>query len=95
MSDEKPQPIGLKIYLMLTLPFDIAGFLTGAWIARSPEALAAFEAKIRSAGTLNVVSTNTPEAYRDSWWCYVAVCTVIGMIVGECVRPFIKKGPIY
>lgn len=95
MARETLPPIGVKTYFLLTLPFDIAGFLLGAWLCRSPEAMAAFEAKLSSGGTINVVSTATPEAYREAWWLYVLLFTAAGMIVGEIVRPFIRKGPIF
>jgi hypothetical protein len=62
---EKQQPIGLKAYLQFTLPFDIAGFLTGAWIARSPEALTSFYEMLRSKNIIKIV----PPALRGREGC--------------------------
>jgi hypothetical protein len=92
---EKQQPIGLKAYLQFTLPFDIAGFLTGAWIARSPEALTSFYEMLRSKNIIKIVPPASGAEFRESWWIWVAVCTVIGMVLGEGIRPFFRKGPIY
>lgn len=37
----------------------------------------------------------SPAEFRETWWAYIIATTVLGMVIGEIVRPFIRKGPIF
>ena len=80
-----------QAYLKFVLPFALAGFLAGAWVSRSPEAVDRLHDSIREQGIANVYS----EDHQQTWWLNVGLGTFAGLIVGELVRVVLRKGPAF